>query len=71
MKLHALPAVAWIALGFAALLILAVICVHLLQVPAQMFMPLAWWWFDIAGLAVATITWFARALNRAPEHQLT
>lgn len=61
MKFNALPAVAWIALGFAALLVLAIVSVHFFQIQATVFMPMIWWLIDFAGLAIALSTWFIRA----------
>lgn len=67
MKTCRLPTTAWLAIGFAVLLSIAIASVHFFQVPANLFMSAGWWWFDITGLALSTVIWFARANRRAPD----
>lgn len=69
MKSKSLPAIAWIAVAFAAVLSLAVASVHYFQITPAQFMAPAWWWLDIAGLAIATAVFTIRAA-RAPTPQV-
>jgi hypothetical protein len=69
MKSKSLPAVAWIAIGFASVVALAVGSVHHFQVPADVFMARGFWWMDIAGLLVSTSVWLHRATRTAPVPQ--
>lgn len=64
MKFNTLPAITWIALGFAAVLVTGIASVHHFQIPADRFMSPVFWWMDLAGLTVATGTWVNRALRR-------
>lgn len=64
MKQTSLPALAWIALGFAAVLVVAIASVHHFGQPADRFMSPIWWWMDLAGLAISTSVWVTRALLR-------
>ena len=67
MKTTSLPAIAWIAVAFAAVVALAVGSVHFFQIPATVFMPAGWWWMDIAGLLISTTVWIHRATRTAPD----
>ncbi|BFI96276.1 MAG: hypothetical protein RSP_17860 [Rhodanobacter sp.] len=61
-----LPAIAWIAISFGLCLLLALVSVHLFQIPAFIFMSPVWWWLDIAGGAVSLGVWHYRDTKRAP-----
>lgn len=66
MKPNSLPAIAWIATGFAACLLMSLIAAHHFQLPPSAFMPAGWWWLDVASLAVSTGVWLHRATQRSP-----
>ena len=61
MKPKSLPAIAWIAIGFAACLLTSLVAANHFQLPPFAFMSAAWWWLDLAGLAVTTGVWLYRA----------
>ena len=64
MKSQPLSAMAWIAIGYAAVLMLAIASVHHFQITATSFMSAGWWWMDLAGLSVATSVWLIRTLRQ-------
>lgn len=64
MKSHPLSSMAWIAIGYAAVLMLAIASVHYFQTSATFFMSAGWWWMDLAGLSVSTSVWLFRAWRR-------
>jgi hypothetical protein len=65
MKFHSLPFIAWIAISFGLLLLMALLAIHHFHQAPFAFMPAAAWWLDFAGLAVSTSVWLHRAAHRS------